>query len=164
MQRGSCESCSASVSDEVRIQLSGDRDLVAAFKDLRDYVKKNALRRAVREGARIMRSLIEDLAPVKTGKLKSNIAVRLRVTRETIRARVIISTRGKADDPKNAFYWRFLEKGWRTARGVIKRFPFVEVAFEGRKQQAAQQVVDEMDKAIKRAERRAKKFGVTTKH
>lgn len=152
------------MSDQVRIQLSGDRDIVGAFKDLRAYVKKNALRRAVREAARIMQSLIEDLAPVRTGKLRSNIATRIRVTRETIRGRVIIFTRGKAEDPRNAFYWRFLERGWRTLRGAIKRFPFVEVAYEGRKQQAAQQVIDEMDKAIKRAEAKAKRVGVTTNH
>jgi HK97 gp10 family phage protein len=152
------------MADGVRIQLQGARDTVAAFKDLRDYVSKTALRRAVREAAKIMQTLIEDLAPFRTGRLKSNIAVRIRVTRETIRGRVIINTRGKPEDPKNAFYWRFLEKGWRTVRGVIKRFPFVSVAYEGRKQQAAQQVVDEMDKAIKRAERKAKRFGVTTTH
>lgn len=150
--------------DSVKAELHGARDIVAAWKDLRDYVSKTALRRAVREAAKIMLSLIHDLAPFRTGRLKSNISIRTRVTRETIRARVTINTRGKANDPKNAFYWRFLEQGWKTAKGAIKRFPFVSVAFEGRKQQSAQQVVDEMDKAIKRAERKAKRFGVTTIH
>lgn len=145
------------MSDEVTVRLSGDRDVVAAFKELREYVTKNAVRRAVRESAKIMLASIVSKAPELTGRLKRLIKLRTRVTRETVRARVTVDTRGAAGDSQNAFYWRFLELGFRTRSGEKRRVPFVSVAFDEHKQAAGQNVVDEMEKAIKRAERRAKR-------
>jgi HK97 gp10 family phage protein len=148
------------MTDRVTIKLSGATDIVAAFKDLREYVAKNALRRAVRESSKIMLESILQRVHVLTGRLRDNIRIRTRVTRETVRARVTVNTQGKAGSEKNAFYWRFLELGFRTRSGETRRYPFVSVAFDANKAAAGQNVVDEMGKAIKRAEAKAKRAGV----
>lgn len=145
------------MNDRVTINLTGARDAVAAFRDLRDYLPKTALRRAVRVAAQIILTVILQLVPVLSGRLRENIRIRTRVTRETVRARVTVNTRGKAGDQQNAFYWRFLELGFRTRSGEERRIPFVAVAFDQNKEKAGQEVIDETEKAIKRAERKAKR-------
>jgi HK97 gp10 family phage protein len=132
------------MTDRVTIKLSGATDIVAAFKDLREYVAKNALRRAVRESSKIMLESMLQRVLVLTGRLRDNIRIRTRVT----------------GSEKNAFYWRFLELGFRTRSGETRRYPFVSVAFDANKAAAGQNVVDEMGKAIKRAEAKAKRAGV----
>jgi HK97 gp10 family phage protein len=146
------------MSDGIKIELHGARDLAAAFKELREFVKGQPLRQAVRVAAKSIRDQIASAAPVATGRLRENIKVKTRATAQTIRARVVVSTRGKASDPGNSFYWRFLELGFRTKDGRQIRYPFVEPVANARKQEAAQAVINEVGKAIDRAEKRQKKF------
>jgi HK97 gp10 family phage protein len=148
------------MSDQVKVSLVGNRDVIAALTDLRAYLPKTALRSAVRQAAKIMAELVQQLARLRTGKLRSNIAVRVTRRKDGVHARVIVNTQGKADNPKNAFYWKFLEKGFHTRDGRALKFPFVSIAFEGRKKQAAQQVFDALEKAFKRAEQKAKARGI----
>src|SRR5688500_595058 len=110
------------MSDGLSLQLQGDRDIVAAFNELKQFISKNALRRSVREGAKLLLDAIQKRAPVGTGRLLKNIVIRVRVTRKTLRARVTVNTRGKEDDPQNAFYFRFLEKGFTTRGGQKRMF------------------------------------------
>lgn len=143
---------------QATVKLSGDRDVIEAFRDLRQYLPKNPIRGAVRKAAKQLEAAILDRAPQLTGKLKRNISVRVRITKKTARARVIINTKGKAENERNAFYWRFLEEGFRTRRGDFRRYPFVQSVFDAQSASAAQHVVDQVDRAIARAERRANKF------
>lgn len=140
------------MTDGVELKLIGDRDLIAALKDLKQFLSKNALRKAVRKGALILLESVKQRAPNRTGKLLRNIGLKFKVTAKTLRARVTVNKKGKAEDPKNAFYFRFLEKGFTTRGGEKRIFPFVEPAVRAVQQQAAQQVIDEVGKAIKRAE------------
>jgi HK97 gp10 family phage protein len=151
------QSFGAPSGDHISIKLQGTRDVIEAFKDLREYLPKNPIRSAVRKGARRLEQLIVQLAPTLTGKLKRNISVRTRRTKETVRARVVINTKGDAKNPENAFYWRFLEEGFHTRSGDYKRLPFIITAFNQLKEQSAQEVVDSVDAALKRAERKAKR-------
>jgi HK97 gp10 family phage protein len=147
------------MSDGGEIKLQGDRDIVAAFRELRQFLPRNALRKAVREGANILLGAILQRVRVRTGKLKNNIGIKVRVTRETIRSRVTVNTRGKEGDPKNAFYYRFLEKGFTTRSGEKKIFPFVGPAVMSKMREAAQKVIDALGNAITRAEQKARKSG-----
>lgn len=142
--------------DGITIKLHGDRDLVDGFRELRAYVPK-ALAKSVREAAKIFLARILERVRIRTGRLLKNISIKIRRTKGTVRARVVVNTKGKEGDPQNAFYWRFLEKGFRTRDGRVIKYPFVEQPFEANKQQAAQQVVTEMDKALKRTERRVRR-------
>ncbi len=145
------------MSDSLDVRLTGDRDIVAAFRDLKDHLKKNALRKALRAGANLLLESIQSRTPRRTGNLLRNIVVRVRATRKTIRARVTVNKRGKAGDPANAFYYRFLEKGFTTRGGEKRILPFVEPAVSATQQKAAQVVIDALDEAIKRAEKKAQR-------
>lgn len=150
------------MTDGVRITLTGDRDLVASFKELREYIKGDPIRRAVRAAATIMLEAIRQNAPIQTGKLRDNLTVRTRVTRETIRARVAVNTIGKADNQRNAFYWRFVEFGHKGPHGSgagTSAHPFITPAYEATKTEAAQEVIDEVGRGIDRAGRRAARAG-----
>jgi hypothetical protein len=145
------------MSEDVEIELRGHKDVRAAFQDLREYLPKQLERSAVREAARFMLGLIVLVAPKLTGRLARNIDLKTRRTAGTIRARVVVNTRGKAGDPENAFYWRFLEKGWHTASGRLLQFPFVAGVFQSKNREAAQKVIDAVEQAIDRAELLAKR-------
>jgi HK97 gp10 family phage protein len=143
------------VADEgITIQLKGDRDCIAAFKELREFVKGNPLRNAVRSAAQIMLAEIYSRAPVgdaandpHSGQLVSNLRVAIRKTASTIRGRVVINAK--------AFYWRFVEFG--TAHAPA--YPFITPAFEARQQEAAQEVIDEFSRGLDKAEARARRAG-----
>jgi len=144
------------------ITLKGDKDVIAAFRDLRDYLPKTPLRTATRQAAQALAQQVALLAPKLTGKLAQNIVVRVRRTASTIRARVTVNTIGGKDNAQNAFYWRFLEEGFHVGhgKGRLIKLPFVITAFTQLKERSAQQVIDAVGKAIERAERKAKRAGV----
>lgn len=139
----------------VKITLSGDRDLVAAMQDFREYLPKTALRQALRKAAELLTQFIALVAPKLTGRLARNIAVKVKQTAKTTRAGVIVNTRGKAGDENNAFYWRFLEEGFHTRSGEFKKYPFIHGVFDQKNREAAQLVLDSIEAALERAEKKA---------
>lgn len=141
----------------VTVKLSGDKDIVAAFADLRDYMPRSAMRTAVRKAAQYMAQFIALVAPKLTGRLASNIAVKTTQSAHTMRGRVVVNTAGKVGGSQNAWYWRFLELGFHTKSGAARRFPFVQGVVEAKTQAAAQVVIDACGAAIDRAERKAAK-------
>ena len=148
------------MSEFVRVQLDGVTDIRAAFKELRDYLPKKALRTALRQGAEYMDGFIVLMAPRMaggTGRLKRNITVKARDTDGTTRARIVVSTKGGRNDDRNSFYWRFLEEGFHTRRGDFKRFPFIASVFNAKNKIAAQFAIDAMDQALIRAEGKARR-------
>ncbi|PHM45879.1 HK97 gp10 family phage protein [Xenorhabdus mauleonii] len=116
------------------------------------------LRQGTYAGAKILRDETRSRAPVRTGKLRKNIvATNRRMGRDgTISAGVSVrgtnpsgtnsDTGMKKNDPKNAYYWRFLEKG--TSKMAAK--PFIDPAFEAKADDAAEAVFAAALKAIDR--------------
>jgi HK97 gp10 family phage protein len=142
------------------IELKGNRDIVAAFRELRETLPKTPIRTSTRRAALMLTQFIALAAPKRTGKLARNIVVRVKATSKTIRARVVVNTKGKSDNPENAFYWRFLEKGFTSGRGhgPHVELPFIAPTVAAKQQAAAQMVIDEVEKAIDKAEARAKRI------
>lgn len=138
-------------SDVITYKLEGDRDIVAAFKDLRDYIPHTALRNSMRQGAALLYSALLQAVPYRTGKLARNLIVRTQVSGNWVRARVTVNTIGKASNALNAFYWRFLEKGWHDRAGKLHQEEFLQSVAEGNAQAAAQLVIDSIGVAIDRA-------------
>jgi hypothetical protein len=54
---------------------------------------------------------------------------------------------------KVAYYWRFLELGWKT-KGGFHIHPFIGRAFERAQEQAAQAVIDECEAQVKKAQQK----------
>jgi HK97 gp10 family phage protein len=144
----------------VLVQLKGHKDVIAAFKDLREYLPKQALRSSVRKAAQIMYDAVEPHVPKFTGRLFSNIIIKTKRTAETIRARLVVRTQGGRKSSTDSFYWRFLEKGWRSRKGVEHKHPFASAAIAAALNAAAQEVVDATENAIDRAEKKAQASGL----
>lgn len=142
--------------DGITIKLQGDKDIIAALRELRDDLPKNVIRAALRNSADRMRRVIIAFAPKRTFNLVNALSVKASGSPLNARARVIVNTAGKRGDSGNAFYWRFLEKGWHDRAGVPHRIEFVRPAFETEANDAAQNVFTALEKSIAKAERRAK--------
>lgn len=154
--------------DGIEVKLHGLKDVRAALNDLKDYMPKQALRSALRKGAKRMYDAVLAVVPFDSlprrpghlGHLRDNISIATRARGAYTRARLVISTVGKRGDPKNSFYWRFLEKGWTDKGGTHHLHPFAERVIEAHAAQAAQDCVDAVDQSITRAENKARKAGV----
>lgn len=140
--------------DGVTIQLQGGQDCIAAFEELREYVKGNPFRDAVRAAANLMLDEIYLRAPVgdaerdpHSGQLISNLRVAIRKTAGAVSGRVVINAK--------AFYWRFVEFGTKHAAA----HPFITPAVESRQEEAAQEVIDAFSRSLDKAEARARRAG-----
>jgi HK97 gp10 family phage protein len=151
------------VDESVTIELKGDRDCIAAFEELRQFIRGNLFTRSLRAAATLMMEEIIARAPVLTGKLVSNLRVVTRRTGGYVRGRVVINTAGGGEDRNNAFYWRFVEFGHRLPHdrgsGFVQPHPFVTPAFDARNAQSAQQVIDTFSEGLDKAEARAQRAG-----
>ena len=138
------------------LDFSGLVDIAKDLETLSRAENNKVLRYATRAGAEVLRQEVEDRAPVLTGKLKKNVVV---VTQKGRRRGEIASgvhIRGvnpdtgnsdnkmKASNPRNAFYWRFVELGTST----MPAHPFVRPAFDTRQEEATQAALARMNQAI----------------
>ncbi|RRA25875.1 hypothetical protein C3O70_07610 [Cronobacter sakazakii] len=138
------------------LDFSGLADIAKDLETLSRAENNKVLRDATRAGAEVLRQEVEDRAPVLTGKLKKNVVV---VTQKGRRRGEIASgvhIRGvnpdtgnsdnkmKASNPRNAFYWRFVELG----TSAMPAHPFVRPAFDTRQEEATQVAIRRMNQAI----------------
>jgi HK97 gp10 family phage protein len=109
--------------DGITVAVPGIRDLIAELKALNENVARRTVRKVIREAGEYILRRLKANAPVFTGKLRFNLDV---VTKWKSRsgimvAKVRVSTQGKAENPRNAFYWRFVEFGHRIGSRVKGR-------------------------------------------
>ena len=129
------------------VKIEGLPELDRRLKTLPRKVAQKHLTNSVRKGALPVRADAKRRVRVVTGKLKANIFYfSIRTRNRTYAAEYGVSVRsdgvfyGKAgwrsggprDDPRNAYYWTFVEFGTknRPAR------PFLRPAFESQKREA----------------------------
>lgn len=142
--------------DGLTIELKGGKEVSAALRSLRDELPKNVIRSALRYSADRMRRVIIGFAPRRTARLVQAISVKTRSRGGVARAQVVVNVAGSRDDPRNAFYWRFLEKGWHSRAGIPYRREFIEPAFRTEGNDAAQSVITALETAIAKAEAKAR--------
>ncbi|ARK91065.1 HK97-gp10 family putative phage morphogenesis protein [Burkholderia pseudomallei] len=132
------------------VQIVGLNDLRVDFERLAKSQSRAALRKATLAGAAIIRDEARKRAPKKTGKLRRNIvsaALRQKDASGLATAGVRVRTKGKADSPNNAFYWRFDEFGTQ----YMKAQPFMRPAFDASIADAEGAIRTELAHAIDRA-------------
>lgn len=141
---------------DFNLDFSGLNDLAKDLELLSRAENKKVLRDATRAGAEVIAQEITDRAPEQTGKLKRNIVVLTQRSknRNEIASGVHIRGRNmqtnnsdnkmKANDPRNAFYWRFVEIGTSN----MPAHPFVRPAFDTRQEEAANAAIKRMNQAI----------------
>ncbi|MER0516132.1 HK97-gp10 family putative phage morphogenesis protein, partial [Providencia stuartii] len=101
-------------------------------------------------------------APKRTGKLAKNIVAGNQRGRQRGEVSAGVYVRGtnkagtnsdskmKADDPRNAYYWRFLEEG--TSK--MPPHPFIRPAFDSKADEAAEFAISKLNQAIDEVLRR----------
>lgn len=139
------------------LDFSGLLDLSEDLATLSKAENRKVMRDATRAGATILKDEAVSRAPVKSGKLKKNIVV---ITQRERNGAIAsgVHIRGtnprtgasdktmKASDPRNAFYWRFIEMGTSTMAPV----PFVRPAYDAREEDAVNAAFAEANAAIDR--------------
>ena len=173
------------MADAVEIKIENARDLIT---DLRAFSEDVAVRTVKKSVARIGKYVLvrlRSVVPIFTGRLAFNLGVRAKYvkSRGIVAAKVFVNTKGKPDDPKNAFYWRFVEfdrktrprkrqdagavssgKGskrrrrvWdRTAQSVIPGRGFITGLAAGIQGTVAQMFFKDLQAAIDRAKKRSR--------
>lgn len=136
-------------ADGVKATLVGLPDLRATLLSIPDKMRKKVLRQALREGALIVRTAARAAAPVlerptpfrTAGTLRK--AISIRASKASTRAgavgvfvnvRPLKKAQRGAKNPKDPFYWRWINWGWHpragkrgafnlTGKGDLKRVP-----------------------------------------
>jgi HK97 gp10 family phage protein len=144
--------------DRMTIKLTGTEGVIAAFAELRQELPKNPLRNATRQAATLLAQFIALAAPKLTGRLAENIKVNVRAAGKVTSGRVVVNTIGGRGSPANAFYWRFLEEGWKTSGG-FHQFPFIRGVFDAKSREAAQKVIDACAQQIAKARAKIARAG-----
>ncbi|TNH06632.1 HK97-gp10 family putative phage morphogenesis protein [Testudinibacter sp. TR-2022] len=145
----------------VTVKVSGLKELQKAMGELGRKASNRIAVKAMRKGGAIVRDKARANAPVltenvphrKAGTVKKAISSRTKIGRngktntyvwvKGLSTKQILKFKGKtgksgAFNPKDPFYWRFLEFG--TSKMPAK--PFMRPAFEQSKQQAAKAIID----------------------
>ncbi|WP_406627703.1 HK97-gp10 family putative phage morphogenesis protein [Pectobacterium carotovorum] len=141
------------------LDFSGLSDIAKDLEKLSRAENNKVLRDATRAGADVLKEEVIANAPARTGKMRKNVVV---VTQKSKRRGEISSgvhIRGvnprtgnsdnkmKANNPRNAFYWRFVEMGTVD----MPAHPFVRPAFDTAQEAAAQAAITRMNTAIDEA-------------
>lgn len=116
----------------VDVKLLNGRDLIAELKRLKEDVAVKAVKTGCKRSAEVLLSALRSNTPVFTGKLRFNLGVKVKYVRRhsVMRSTVTVSTVGKADNARNSFYWRFVERGHKTRAGnMVEPVKFIERTF-----------------------------------
>ena len=141
---------------DITLDFSGLEEISRDLELLSRAENNKVLRDATRAGAEVLKDEVVERAPERTGKLKKNVVVVTQKSRRRGEISSGIHIRGrnmrtgnsdntmKASDPRNAFYWRFVEMGTVN----MPPHPFIRPAFDVRQEQATEVAIRRMNQAI----------------
>ena len=144
---------------ETSLDFSGLNDIAKDLEALSRAENNKVLRDATRAGAEVLKDEVIARAPVRTGKLKKNVVVVTQKSRRRGEISSGVHIRGvnlrtgnsdntmKSSNPRNAFYWRFVEMGTVN----MPPHPFIRPAFDVRQEQATEVAIRRMNQAIDEA-------------
>lgn len=136
------------------IEVSGLRELGAAFKELDSRVQKRIARSATAAGGRVIANEAKAIVPVDKGTIKRNIRVaNLRPSQPGVQESAV-GVRVKGKTGESAFHWVYVEFG--TAKMAPQ--PFLRPAYESKKVEAANKIKEQLSK---RLDAEAAKIGQT---
>ena len=141
-----------------QIEIKGLRELDKRLKQFPQRIQNRILRGAFAAGARVIqreakaRAPIADRATPKAfrGQLRANIVVRSKRSPKGAIAYVTLRQKGKAGNPDNAYYGRFVEFG--TSKMAAQ--PFMRPAFEAKHREALDRIKRQLARGIEREARR----------
>lgn len=140
----------------MHLDFSGLEQIAKDLETLSKSENKKVLREATRAGAEVVAEVVRETAPILTGKMSRNVVVitqkgrRLGEVASGVHIRGVNPDTGnsdntmKASNPKNAFYWRFVELGTST----MPPHPFVRPAYDNNQDRAAEAAIARANSAI----------------
>ncbi|OKO99378.1 HK97-gp10 family putative phage morphogenesis protein [Xenorhabdus eapokensis] len=143
---------------DTSLDFSSLQDIARDLEALSRAENNQTLRKAMYAAASLLRDEVRVKAPKRTGKLSRNIVASNRRTQNG-EASAGVYVRGsnakgtnsdttmKKDDPRNAYYWRFLENG--TSKMAAQ--PFIRPAFDAKSDEAAEFAMKRLNQAIDEA-------------
>lgn len=152
------------MADAIEHKLEGADELIKTMENIPPRLVKKNLRRATNQGATFVRDEAKRLAPRDTGRLRKNIKSKGRRGKRTYtKASVFVQVgdrtqqrmiggqfgSGSSDfrnNPKDSWYWIFLERG----TSEMPPQPFIRPAVDSQFQKVTRHVVRETDQGIKR--------------
>lgn len=144
---------------ETSLDFSGLNNISKDLEELSRAENNKVLRDATRAGAEVLKEEVIARAPERSGKLKKNVVVLTQRSRRRGEISSGVHIRGvnpstgnsdntmKANNPRNAFYWRFIEMGTVN----MPPHPFIRPAFDVRQEQATEVAFRRMNQAIDEA-------------
>ncbi|AKE95099.1 HK97 gp10 family phage protein [Cronobacter sakazakii] len=144
---------------DINLDFSGLDEIARDLETLSRAENNKVLRDATRAGAEVLREEVIQRAPERTGKMKKNVVILTQKARRRGEISSGVHIRGvnprtgnsdntmKANNPRNAFYWRFVEMGTVN----MPPHPFVRPAFDVRQEQATEVAIRRMNQAIDEA-------------
>ncbi len=138
------------------LDFSGLDNIAKDLEKLSRAENNKVLRDATRAGAEVLKDEVIDRAPFRTGKMRKNVVVVTQKSRRKGEISSGVHIRGvnprtgnsdntmKAKNPRNAFYWRFVEMGTVN----MPAHPFVRPAFDTRQEEAANAAISRATRAI----------------
>ncbi|EOV9664969.1 HK97-gp10 family putative phage morphogenesis protein [Cronobacter malonaticus] len=141
---------------DINLDFSRLDEIARDLETLSRAENNKVLRDATRAGAEVLREEVIQRAPERTGKMKKNVVILTQKARRRGEISSGVHIRGvnprtgnsdntmKSNNPRNAFYWRFVELGTVN----MPAHPFVRPAFDTRQEQAAQVAMERMNRAI----------------
>ncbi|TCB98155.1 hypothetical protein E0L21_22570 [Kosakonia quasisacchari] len=143
---------------DTKLDFSGLLDLSDDLLSLSKVENRKVMRDATRAAATVFKDEAVKRAPVRTGKMKKNIVV---ITQRDRNGDISsgVHVRGtnprtgnsdnsmKANNSRNAFYWRFVELGTSNMAAV----PFIRPAYDARQEDAANAAFARANQAIDEA-------------
>ncbi|MEI7247976.1 HK97-gp10 family putative phage morphogenesis protein [Pectobacterium carotovorum] len=141
---------------EFGLDFSGLNDIAKDLEKLSKAENNKVLRDATRAGAEVLKDEVIANAPARTGKMRKNVVVVTQKSRRKGEISSGVHIRGvnpktgnsdnkmKANNPRNAFYWRFVEMGTVD----MPAHPFVRPAFDVRQEEAANAAIARANRAI----------------
>ena len=138
----------------IQTTMTGHEELIATFKRLPNLIKVKAIKSAARKVNKEMRAHVAAKLPSKTGTLKNNITVRVKVRPKYITSRVGI----KAD----VYYAYMLQHGWKTGKRRSSNrhavAPKIDIALTQADGELARTIyINELNRVIRADARKAKR-------
>lgn len=132
---------------QVKFKLEGAKALQDNLAELARRTQKQLTRKALREGAAVIRTEARNNTPVETGQLKKSVKTRAGKTRKDS-VSVLVSTSKKAF-AGDEYYGAFQEFGWTARDGrKVEGKHFLERAAETKGEEAAQAVTERLKELI----------------
>jgi HK97 gp10 family phage protein len=125
--------------------VDGVEEVVRKLQSIEPKLQKQALRKAVREGAKVIQREAEANVPVDTGQLREAIKIRAPKKRKKGRISTLVQV-GKGDFRGDTFYGAMIEYG--TSKMPAR--PFMTPAYESKGEAAKNVAVAEIEKALDR--------------